>query len=150
MTVSRSRFPLAALLAASAIAAAGCGGGTSTATPAETATPAGTSTAAVTLLQPTDAQALIEGGSVEVLDVRTPDEYADGHLAGATLIDIYEPDFATRIAGLDRTKTYVVYCRSGNRSGQAVALMAGQGFSAVNDVDGGIVAWQAAGLPVTR
>ena len=149
MTVSRRRFSLAALLAAGALAVAGCGG-TSTATPADTAATTGTSTAAVTLLQPTDAQALIEGGSVEVLDVRTPDEYAEGHLAGATLIDFYEPDFATRIAGLDRTKTYVVYCRSGNRSGQAVALMAGQGFSAVNDVDGGILAWQAAGLPVTR
>jgi rhodanese-related sulfurtransferase len=43
----------------------------------------------------------------------------------------------------------VVYCRSGNRSGQATALMADQGFAAVNDVDGGIVAWEAAGLPVT-
>jgi len=87
---------------------------------------------------------------VEVLDVRTPEEYAEGHIDGATLIDFYEPDFANRIAELDRSAAYVVYCRSGNRSGQAVALMAEQGFTAVNDLDGGVTAWSAAGLPLAR
>ena len=102
------------------------------------------------LLSPDDASAKIESGDVEILDVRTPEEYAQGHIEGATLVDFYEPGFADRIAELDRDREYVVYCRSGNRSGQATAIMADQGFSTVNDVEGGIVAWEAAGLPVIR
>jgi rhodanese-related sulfurtransferase len=83
-----------------------------------------------------------------VLDVRTPEEFAEGHVADSTLIDIYEADFADRIAALDPDVPYVVICRSGNRSSQAVALMRDLGFSDVTDVDGGILAWNAAGLPL--
>lgn len=146
MSVTRLRAIAAAVAAALALVGAGCGGGTSSATSQETETAA----SAVTLLSPDDANAKIESGDVEILDVRTPEEYADGHIEGATLVDFYEPDFADRIAELDHDREYVVYCRSGNRSGQAAAMMADQGFSTVNDVDGGIVAWEAAGLPVTR
>lgn len=146
MTPGRLRTLIAALLAALALVAAGCGGESSSAT--DEATTA--SASGVTLASPEEAHLLVEQGDVEVLDVRTPQEYAEGHLEGATLIDFYEPDFAERIAELDRDKEYVVYCRSGNRSGQATKLMADQGFTAVTDVDGGIVAWEAAGLPVTR
>jgi rhodanese-related sulfurtransferase len=138
------------LVAAGALAAAGCGG-ESAAPPAETTNQTKATIAArPTLLQPRDAQELIATGDVEVLDVRTPEEYAEGHIEGATLIDFYEPDFADRIAELDHGATYVVYCRSGNRSEQAVALMKEQGFTAVNDLDGGVTAWSAAGLPLTR
>jgi len=137
---------VAALLAALALVAAGCGGGSSGATEETTAAAA----SAVTLVSPEDAHRLVEEGDVEVIDVRTPGEFAEGHIEGATLIDFYEPDFADRIAELDRETEYVVYCRSGNRSGQATAMMADEGFTAVDDVDGGIVAWEAAGLPVTR
>jgi rhodanese-related sulfurtransferase len=146
MPVTRLRALAAAVVAALALVGAGCGGGTSSATSQETETAA----SAATLLSPDEANARIESGDVEILDVRTPEEYAQGHVEGATLIDFYEPDFADRIAELDRDTEYVVYCRSGNRSGQATAMMTEQGFSAVNDVDGGIVAWEAAGLPVTR
>lgn len=143
------RAIVALLLVAVALVVAGCGGGT-TAEPATAETQV-EATAAPTLLAPQDAEALIAGdGDVRVLDVRTPEEYAEGHVAGATLIDFYAPDFADRIAELDREATYVVYCRSGNRSGQATALMAQQGFASVNDVDGGVVAWEAAGLPLER
>lgn len=145
---------VAGALAALSLAAAGCGEG-STAAPEAATQPApveteGRPSASVSLLAPTEAQGLIEGGDVRVLDVRTPEEFAEGHVAGATLIDFYEPDFAQRIAELDREATYVVYCRSGNRSGQATALMSEQGFEAVNDVGGGVVAWEAAGLPLVR
>ena len=127
--------------------AAGCGGESAGEAAQETvAAPS----SAVTLVSPDDAHALVESGDVEVLDVRTPEEYAEGHLEGATNIDFYASDFADQIAELDRDQEYVVYCRSGNRSSQATALMAEQGFAAVNDVDGGIVAWEAAGLPVER
>ncbi len=147
MGLNRFGVLLGSLLAAGVLAAAGCGG--QTAAPPAAAGQEATA-GAVTLLEPRDAQALIGEEDVEVLDVRTPEEYTEGHVAGATLIDFYEPDFADQIDLLDRGRTYVVYCRSGNRSGQAVALMAERGFTAVNDVDGGIVAWEAAGLPVSR
>lgn len=146
MTAGRLRALAAALLAALALVAAGCGSDSSSATEETTAAAA----SAVTLASPEDAHRLVEEGDVEVIDVRTPEEYAEGHIEGATLIDFYEPDFAERIDELDRDTEYVVYCRSGNRSGQATAMMADQGFTAVTDVDGGIVAWEAAGLPVTR
>lgn len=143
------RALLALVLVGAALVVAGCGG-SATAETATTETQA-ESAAAVTLLAPPAAEALIAGGEdVRVLDVRTPEEYAEGHVEGATLIDFYEPDFADRIGELDPDATYVVYCRSGNRSGQATALMAQQGFTSVNDVDGGVLAWQAAGLPLER
>ncbi len=84
-----------------------------------------------------------------VLDVRTPEEYAEGHLDGAVLVDFYEPDFAEQLAALDGDVPYLVYCRSGNRSGQALGMMEQLGFTSVADIDGGIVAWAGAGLAVT-
>ena len=83
-----------------------------------------------------------------VLDVRTDEEFADGHLADAIQLDFYRDDFRDRLADLDPDVPYLLYCRSGNRSGQTLALMEELGFSDVTDVDGGIVAWAAAGLPV--
>jgi len=97
----------------------------------------------------TPAQAAeIAAGDVTVIDVRTPEEFAEGHLADATLIDFYADDFAARIAALPADEPYLVYCRSGNRSGQAVALMEELGFGTVYDMDGGIVAYAAEGLPL--
>ena len=73
----------------------------------------------------------------------------DGHVDGASLIDFYDADFADRIGELDPDASYVVYCRSGNRSGQTVELMRQLGFTDVQDVDGGVLAWAEAGLPLT-
>ena len=81
-----------------------------------------------------------------ILDVRTPEEFAEGHIEGAVQIDFYAPDFADRIAELDRDVPYLVYCQSGTRSGQTRQLMADLGFRSVTDVDGGFVAWIDAGL----
>jgi phage shock protein E len=63
-----------------------------------------------------------------VIDVRTPEEFAAGHVEGALLIDVSTPDFAARIAALDPEGEYLVYCRSGNRSAQAVATMRDTGL----------------------
>jgi len=82
-----------------------------------------------------------------LLDVRTPEEYSEGHIAGSDNIDFYESVFADNIAQLDRDASYVVYCRSGNRSGQTTELMKQLGFTDVTDISGGIVAWQSDGLP---
>ena len=95
------------------------------------------------------AAALAERTDLVLLDVRTPEEFADGHVDGASLIDFYDADFADRIGELDPDASYVVYCRSGNRSGQTVELMRQLGFTDVQDVDGGVLAWAEAGLPLT-
>jgi rhodanese-related sulfurtransferase len=83
-----------------------------------------------------------------VLDVRTAEEFAAGHIDGAVQLDFYRPDFADQLAQLDPTVPYVVYCRSGNRSGQTLPIMESLGFASASDVEGGILAWQASGLPV--
>lgn len=75
-----------------------------------------------------------------LIDVRTPAEYAQGFIDGAINIDIMSADFQNRIATLDKGKTYFVYCRSGNRSGQGCQYMKSQGIKAFNLV-GGIGAW---------
>lgn len=82
-----------------------------------------------------------------ILDVRTPEEFAEGHLEGATMIDFYRDDFAAQLEQLDPDVPYLLYCRSGNRSGQAADIMRELGFSDVSDVDGGILAWNDLDLP---
>ncbi len=69
-----------------------------------------------------------------ILDVRTPEEFAAGHLDGAILVDIKDPSFDTKLAALDPAVSYVVYCRSGNRSAQAVERMKAAGFSDLTDL----------------
>jgi rhodanese-related sulfurtransferase len=63
-------------------------------------------------------------------------------------LDFYAPDFREWLAQLDREKTYLVYCRTGHRSGETVNFMKELGFRRVYDLQGGILAWQSAGLPV--
>lgn len=80
-----------------------------------------------------------------ILDVRTPEEFAEAHLEGATMIDFYKDDFADQLAELDPSVPYLLYCRSGNRSGQTTAIMEDLGFADVADIDGGILSWAEAG-----
>ncbi len=84
-----------------------------------------------------------------LLDVRTPAEFAEGHLEGAVNIDFQAPDFEQRVRELDPAGEYLVYCRSGNRSGQAVQVMAAAGVQRTANLLGGIVEWAAQGRPVT-
>jgi rhodanese-related sulfurtransferase len=97
-----------------------------------------------------DAAAIIADPPADlvVLDVRTPEEFAEGRLDAAVLVDFYDADFVDQLAGLDTDVPYLVYCRSGNRSGEVLRVMGQLGFSSVVDVDGGIIAWAGAGLPV--
>lgn len=85
-----------------------------------------------------------------LLDVRTKAEFAEGHIAGATVIDWNDPSFSSKVAELDKSKQYLVYCRSGNRSAQAVAAMREMGFTDITELSGGIIAWEKAGLPLER
>ena len=72
-----------------------------------------------------------------LLDVRTPAEYATGHIAGAINIDYNSPDFKSNIDRLDRSAVYIVYCKSGNRSAKASQIMAENGFEHILNVTGG-------------
>lgn len=69
-----------------------------------------------------------------LIDVRTPDEYADGHLVDARNINVLDEQFRDRVEGLDRDSTYYLYCRSGNRSGRAAETMAAMGFRSIYNI----------------
>jgi len=99
----------------------------------------------VQLLDAASAATFLAENSPIIIDVRTQEEFAAGYIAGATLIDISSAGFVDAISALDRSATYFVYCRSGNRSATATSTMIELGFTSVYELDGGIVAWAAAG-----
>lgn len=105
-----------------------------------------------TSLAPAQAQALIgrngENPRFILLDVRTVEEFDSGHLKGALNIDIKAADFAEQIEKLDKSATYLVYCLGGVRSARAMQLMQAQGFKKVYNLEGGLLKWKAANLPL--
>ncbi len=162
--VEMSKLPtLAGTLVALIMLAAACGGSSdSSAEPTSPDTDAAAAagdaeataetTADFSKVSPAEAADLIADPPADlvVLDVRTPEEFAAGHVEGATLVDFYDPDFADQLVALDASVPYVVYCQSGNRSGQSIEVMRDLGFVDVTDIDGGISAWTDAGLPVVK
>lgn len=80
-----------------------------------------------------------------LLDVRTPSEFAEGHITGAVNLDLQSANFTQGVAALDASKTYAVYCRSGQRSKAAMAAMQQHGIARLFDLAGGITAWKSAG-----
>ena len=78
---------------------------------------------------------------VIVLDVRTPEEIAEGKIEGALEMDFYEAGFEEKVTALDREKTYLIYCRSGGRSGQTCGMMQKAGFKSLYNLEGGWTAW---------
>jgi len=88
-------------------------------------------------------KSMSEQENTVLLDVRTPGEVAQGIIEGATVIDFFANDFQTQISALDKDKNYFVYCRSGNRSGQACQMMDQLGFKNLVNLEGGILAWKA-------
>ena len=102
-------------------------------------------------IKPEEALYFIETKAPVVIDIRTPEEHAAGHIAPTHLtLDYYAPDFKERLAKLDRTAVYLLYCRSGRRTGSALLTMKDLGFTDSHDIAGGLVAWTAAGLPVAK
>ena len=100
------------------------------------------SSAGSAIQTPSAEKAVAMLGSRTVIDVRTPAEYAAGHIAAAQNIDVEAADFGTKIAALDKKAPYLVYCHSGRRSGIAATQMAAAGFTDI--VDGGAMADLAA------
>ena len=78
-----------------------------------------------------------------ILDVRTPEEYQSGHLAGAQNMNYYDANFAQQLEDLPRDKRYLVYCHSGGRSAKALKQMKESGFKEVYNLKGGVTAWKA-------
>jgi len=101
-------------------------------------------------VDPKQAQPLIAEKKVVVLDVRTPEEFKAGHIAGATNINFRAADFEKRVADLDKNKSYLVHCASGGRSTSCLSVLKKLKFESVYHLDGGINAWKKAGLPVKR
>ena len=93
---------------------------------------------------------LITDSNVVILDVRKADEFAEGHITGAILIDQFQSDFLEQAqVKLPKDKTIAIYCRSGRRSANAAGKLADVGFKCVN-LKGGIIAWKEANMPVTK
>ncbi|HRY10214.1 MAG TPA: rhodanese-like domain-containing protein [Candidatus Nanopelagicales bacterium] len=155
----RTRLTLVALLAAASIlGAAGCSGGSPAGGSAPTPNTVGTGSSGASWTAPqngtevdvpTFASALTQPG-VTVLDVRTPEEFAAGHLKDAQNLDVNSPAFAATLKTLPKDAVYAVYCRTGHRSGTAVAQMVDLGFTRVFHLAGGVTAWQASGQPVVQ
>lgn len=87
---------------------------------------------------------------VQLIDVRTPKEYKQGHIKGAKNIHLYDQDFVERINKLDKTKPVYVYCKAGGRSAEAVEIMQAQGFKNIVELKGGTDSWTESGKPLVQ
>ncbi len=87
---------------------------------------------------------------IQLVDVRTPEEYSEGHIKNATNINIFDDDFADQMSKLDKSKDIYVYCRSGKRSGKASKQLEEMGFTKVYDLQGGFLNWQKNNLEVEK
>jgi phage shock protein E len=136
------RAGLVSAIVAATVLLGGCSGATVSATSGPTAAVAPASGSS---LSPTEFAAAAKLPDTILLDVRTPSEFAAGHIPGAVNIDVESATFLEAVAMLEPGKAYAIYCRSGNRSKTAMAAMGQAGFSHLFDLTGGIGAWQSAG-----
>jgi len=90
------------------------------------------------------------GEDIQLIDVRTPQEFAEGHLKGAILIDYFDADFMNKMSKLDKSKDLYIYCRSGNRSGKVTRKLESMGFPKVYDLKGGILNWNQNNIKVVK
>ena len=148
MKMFAKTVPVAALFAATALIA-GCSSNNDTTSNTSKQTESAEETTSVTELTPEAGQEALEStDNLLILDVRRPDEFAAGHIEGAININFESDDFAAQLGDLDLTQPTFLYCRSGNRSSQALAVMKDMGFAKVLHLSDGILGWEAAGLPL--
>jgi rhodanese-related sulfurtransferase len=101
------------------------------------------------VLSPENFQTKMSQPAVIILDVRTPEEFKAGHLKNAINIDIFGDQFESQVNKLDKEKTVLTYCLSGKRSQNAAEMLRTKGHK-VQELKGGIQAWQKAGLPMVK
>lgn len=87
---------------------------------------------------------------VQLIDVRTPEEFKAGYIQGATLMNVQEDDFSDKIRDLDKSEPVLVYCRSGKRSMHAAQLLEKAGFEKIISLEGGILDWESQKLPIQK
>lgn len=102
------------------------------------------------LVDASKAEKLVADKKVVVLDVRTPAEFAKGHIAGATNLDFRDAEFKAKVAKLDKNQPYLVNCAAGGRSARACEAMGQLDFKVLYDLQGGMTAWEKAGKPVQK
>jgi len=85
-----------------------------------------------------------------ILDTRSPGEYASGHIENSVFVNFSDPSFKEELEKLDKNKKYLIYCRSGNRSGQTLDIMKKMDFKEVYNMKGGILAWSKSGYKVVK
>jgi len=100
------------------------------------------------LISPTDLNAKL--GDIQLIDVRTSNEYNRGHIKNAVNINFYDGHFYEQMSKLDKSKEIYVYCRSGNRSGKAASKLKEQGFTKIYDLQGGIINWTRNNLETVK
>lgn len=100
------------------------------------------------IMDPSEFKEYIQGASVALLDVRSPQEYASGHISGALNMNMYSSSFMEEVKKLDRVRKYALYCQSGGRSSMALKFMQSLGFVDVVHMDGGISAWESSNFPI--
>ena len=92
----------------------------------------------------------MEQPDVQLVDVRTPEEFAEGHLENAINIDITADDFDSKIAALDKENPVMVYCKAGGRSAKASSRLNELGFKNISDLEGGIINWNSENKPIVK
>lgn len=97
----------------------------------------------IVLIQPHQLQKKLSD-SIQLVDVRTSQEFLEGHIEGAVNIDVNRPEFSTEIQKMDKSKPVYIYCRSGKRSASAADKMEELGFTRIYDLSGGIISWEKA------
>ena len=107
-----------------------------------------------TVVSPKEASALIEknegNSDFVILDIRTPGEYQSGHIENSIMIDFYSKTFAEEVNRLDKGKTYLIHCRSGNRSTRSMELFKKLQFQKIFHLSSGINGWNSEGLPLVK
>lgn len=96
----------------------------------------------IKIISPEEMQTLLELDDVQIVDVRTPEEYKEGYIYGSQNIDFNSPTFDEDITRLDKTKPVVLYCKSGGRSAKCSKKLKEAGFVKIYDLNGGITQWK--------
>jgi rhodanese-related sulfurtransferase len=104
----------------------------------------------LTHLNPKEFQSLIELEEVQLIDVRKPEEFIEGHIPNAININYYSDDFVSSIDKLDKKKPVYIYCRSGQRSANSASQFKEAGFTQIYNLEGGILKWQSDSLPLNN
>ncbi len=103
----------------------------------------------VSYISPQELKAKL-GDDIQLIDIRTPQEFAQGHIPGAKLINFFDADFKQQMSKLDKNKELYIYCRSGHRSGNATAYLKTAGFPKIHDLKGGINNWYQNSMKVVK